>query len=231
MEYLKPSLFIRSTQERIGNMELKYYKQYKFDIFNKLNFNFKRGKKVLDVGCGGGSDSNILSSVYGLDVWAIDVYEHPGIRNDLGDRFKLNKKGIYDLPYDDSAFDYVFMHDILHHIDEKTQSFENHLLGLQEASRVVKKGGYIIIVEGNRYNPIFFPHMVKHLGHEHFSYSYFKRLIRTAYGQGSNVLYKNFEAHFYPQALLPVMKIYEKLMEALSPRRFLSYNVAIIKKK
>lgn len=36
------------------------YGQYKNDIFNKLGFSFEKGKKILDVGCGDGSDGKIF---------------------------------------------------------------------------------------------------------------------------------------------------------------------------
>jgi len=39
--------------------ELNKYGQYKSDIFKKLSYKFASGKKVLDLGCGDGSDSEI----------------------------------------------------------------------------------------------------------------------------------------------------------------------------
>ena len=39
---------------------ISQYGQYKDDFFNKLDFNFEKGKKILDVGCGDGSDAKIF---------------------------------------------------------------------------------------------------------------------------------------------------------------------------
>lgn len=208
--------------------ELQKYGQYKRDIFTKLNFDFEPGKKLLDVGCGDGSDAKIFINEYGLDVYGIDVYEHEDVRSVLGDKFDLNEKGIFDLKYPDNNFDYIFMHDVLHHIDEETQSYDKHVKALINLQRIINPQGKIIIVEGTRYNPLFYPHMVKHLGHEHFSHEYFKKIVEDAYGD--NVEFQYFEAHLYPTKLLTLFKVYEWLMETFSPKRFLAYNVAIVNK-
>ncbi len=203
--------------------DLSKYGQYKNDVFAKLDFDFKEGKKILDVGCGDGSDAKIFIKEFGLETFGIDVYEHKNILKTKG--LKFQKAGIYKIPFKDETFDYVFLHDILHHIDEKNQDYNNHIKGLYELKRVCKKGGYIIIVEGNRYNPLFYPHMVKMRGHNHFRQSYFKKIVRESF---SNPVFKNFEAHSYPKKLLPFFKVYEYVAEKMFPKSILAYNVAII---
>lgn len=209
-------------------MDLIKYDQYKNDIFNKLNFPFASGKKMLDCGCGNGIDSEIFIHEFGLETCGIDVYRDKNIANIPGLTFK--EAGIYEIPFNDNEFDYVFLHDVLHHIDEKNQSREEHLKGLAEIKRVCKKGGEIIILEGNRYNPLFYPHMVKMEGHNHFKQSYFKEIINTAFND-CEVKFKFFECHLYPKKFLRFWKAYESIMEKLIPSQFLAYNVAIIRKK
>jgi ubiquinone/menaquinone biosynthesis C-methylase UbiE len=209
-------------------MNLNQYGQYKNDIFTKLNFNFEESKSLLDVGCGDGSDAIIFQKEYGLKVSGIDVYKHENINSIKGIEFK--EAGIYNIPYKDNSFDYIFLHDVLHHIDEENQSYEKHIQGLKELLRVVKKGGQIIIVEGNRYNPLFYPHMVKMHHHEHFSQKYFKKIINDSY-KDNNIKFKFFEAHFYPQKFLWFWKVYEWIMEHVIPKSIISYNVSIITKK
>jgi len=206
---------------------LERHKQYKEDLFSKLNFPFVRGRRLLDIGCGDGTDAFIFKEDYGLEVYGLDVYEHPEIAGVLGNNFIFEENGVFNLPYKDSEFDYVFLHDVLHHIDEGRQRREKHVEGLKALLRVVKPGGYIIIVEGNRYNPLFYPHMVKKLGHEHFRQSYFKKIIVEVFPQAE---FKFFEAHLYPKKTLWFWKIYEYLMEKFSPKQFLAYNVAIYRK-
>ncbi len=201
--------------------------QYRDDIFNKLNFDFKAGKTLLDLGCGDGEDSKVFINHYKLDTYGIDVYENDNIKTISLLKFQI--AGIYEIPFEDNKFDYVFFHDVLHHIDEETQSYEKHLAGLKEVLRVVKPGGKIIIVEGNRFNPLFYPHMVKKLGHEHFTQSYFTEIVNNAY-TSQTIEFKHFESHFYPTKYLGFFKFYEWLMENFSPTMFLAYNVAIVTK-
>ena len=201
------------------------YGQYKNDIFNKLSFNFEAGKNILDVGCGDGSDAEIFINEFKLKTYGIDIYEHENIQTIS--KLDFQKAGVFDIPFLDNSFDYVFLHDVLHHIDEEKQSYEKHIAGLRELERVAKKGGHIIIVEGNRYNPLFYPHMVKMLGHNHFKQFYFKKIMTDFFQQ---VSFKFFESHLYPQKYIRFWKVYERFMERFCPDEFLAYNVAIIKK-
>lgn len=199
--------------------------QYKDDVFNKLNFNFKKGKKILDVGCGDGSDAKIFIKEYGLTTYGIDIYKDKQIKGIRGLTFK--KAGIFNIPFSDYYFDYVFMHDVLHHFDEKKQRFNKHLEALKEAKRVCKKGGNILIVEANRYNPLFYPHMILMNGHNHFKQGYFRKVILSVF---ENVAFTNFEAHLYPKKFVEILKFYEKVMERLRILKpFAAYNIAIIK--
>jgi len=210
---------------RVMKSGLEKYGQYKGDIFTKLNFNFKKGKKILDVGCGDGSDARIFINEFGLDTYGIDVYRHESVNKIKG--LKFQDGGIFNIPFPDNSFDYVFILDILHHIDEKNQNYDKHITGLGELKRVTKRKGYIIIIEGNRYNPLFYPHMVKMLGHNHFKQSYFKRIVKEVFPRAT---FKFFEAHLYPQRFIKFWKLYEVVMERFMPNNFLAYNIAVIKK-
>lgn len=198
--------------------------QYRQDIFRKLNFPFLRGKKMLDVGCGDGEDSRIFIELYKLNTFATDMYRDENIKTIKGLKFK--KGSIYKLPYKANTFDYVFLHDVLHHVDEKCQQLENHTKSLEDIKRVVKRNGVVIIIEGNRYNPLFYPHMVKIRHHEHFKQEYFKLLVKKVF---RNPTFLFFEAHLYPKKLYKIFKIYEAFMERYAPKGLLAYNVSIIK--
>lgn len=207
-------------------MKIATNNQYKDDFFNKLDFPFIPGKKILDIGCGDGMDGHIFINQYKLNTYGIDIYRHSGIKQLKKFHFKLGS--ILDIPFPNKSFDYVFLHDVLHHIDENDQDRKKHLEALREIKRICRRNGYIIIVEANRYNPIFYPHMVVLKGHNHFTRQYFQKLIRTVFSLSE---FEHFEAHVYPFGLAPIFRIYELFMEKIPVfKNFLAYNVAIIRK-
>ncbi len=208
------------------NIFIHSYHQYKNDFFNKLNFNFQRKKKILDVGCGPATDAPIFINEYGLKFYGVDIYKDENVTKQ---RLQFKQGTIYRLPFRNSQFDYVFVHDVLHHIDEPKQRRAWHVKGLRELTRVCKTGGFIIIIEGNRYNPLFYPHMVKMKKHEHFTQVYFISIIKETFPR-DKIKFTFFEAHVYPKLFLHLFKLYEYCMEHFLPKQLLAYNGAIIKK-
>ena len=203
---------------------LSPYSKYKEEFFYKLNYKFQKNLKILDIGCGDGGDTKIFITKYKLKTFGIDIFQHQEIKKINNLAFKIG--GIYDIPFKENVFDYVYLHDVLHHIDEKKQSFMKHKKALRELKRVCKDNGVIVIVEANRYNPLFYPHMVLINKHNHFTQIYFQKLIKSVF---ENITMRNFESHVYPSKFHTIWKFYEMFMEKISPRRFRAYNVAIIK--
>mgnify|MGYP001593404415 FL=1 len=204
-------------------MHLEKYGQYKHDLFTKLNFPFLPKKKIIDIGCGGGSDAEIFINEYRLDTYGMDVYKHKNIKKIKGLKFK--KSGIEKIPFPKETFDYAFAHDVLHHIDDGKLNSSKYTGALLKLARVVKKGGRIIIVEGNRYNPLFYPHMVLMKKHNHFRQSYFENLMKQVF---KDVEFRYFEAHVYPPRFIRFWRLYDWLMDNFCPKQFLAYNIAIV---
>ena len=125
------------------------YDRYKQDLFAKLDFGFQEGKSLLDVGCGDCTDLEIFIEKYRLNACGIDVFKHDRV-SDLQVDFTLGSA--LDLPYHDGTFDYVFSHDMLHHVEEEHPSRDKHVRCLREMRRVTAGGGHTIIVEANRWN-------------------------------------------------------------------------------
>lgn len=128
------------------------------------------------------------------------------------------------LPLQDEIFDYIFAKDVLHHISE-------HKKVLREILRVTKEGGRIILIEANRYNPISFLHLTLLKKHQHFTKSYFRELVGR---YANDIDFFSCEAHVVPIKNKRVRRfIYylEDLAEKVPLfQRFLSYNIAIMKK-
>lgn len=202
---------------------------YQQDIFKKLAVDFRQGSKILDVGCGQGQDVLYLAKKYQCQVIGIDPISDKNWSKYKTKTTDFKVGSIFKLPFADCQFDYLFLKDVLHHIDEEGQDFSTQQKGLKELKRVTKKGGQIIIVEANRANPIFYFHMTLMKGHKHFRRSYFRRLVSSVF---DSVEFRSFESHVYPQKGMAIFKAIEKFMEqAPFFEPFLSYNIAIISKK
>lgn len=126
------------------------------------------------------------------------------------------------MPFGNKVFDGVLLKDVLHHVKRPEKV-------LEEIDRVTVKGSIIILIEANRYNPLFYIHMTKMLGHEHLTGKKFKELIGKRF---VNVVFYHFESHFYPDRLIQgFLKLLQLFMEKTPLlNNFLSYNVAVIKK-
>ena len=107
---------------------------------------------VLEVGCGTGQLSNFLSSasrnIFGTDMCLNSLK--------LAQRFKeknaLRRAGFYQMNlfkpiFKDESFPLVICNGVLHHTSDA-------FIGFQTISRLVKKGGYIIIGLYNKYGRI-----------------------------------------------------------------------------
>ena len=94
--------------------------------------------RVLDAGAGPGTLSRMLSSA-GFKVSACDI--NPGVFSQEGlrcDKADLSGR----LPYQDAEFDHVVLIDTLEHL-------ENPWNAVRELSRVLKRGGLVIVATPN----------------------------------------------------------------------------------
>ena len=106
-------------------------------IFEQIR-DYLKGRDVLDLGCGDGKVGEIIYNEQSREVILVDVYEHGNIANinlPFG-LIKQNKK----IPFLDDNFDTTLLLTVLHHSDDP-------ILVLEEAKRVTKNGGRIVIIE------------------------------------------------------------------------------------
>ena len=102
-----------------------------------------RGMKVLDVGCGTGTDLEMYSQA-GCDVHGVDV--SPAMlrvaRRRLGERADLRLCSATQLPFEEEFFDLVLSTYTLHEI-----SYEERSSVILEMMRVVKSSGRILLTD------------------------------------------------------------------------------------
>jgi ubiquinone/menaquinone biosynthesis C-methylase UbiE len=108
-------------------------------LYEAAEFRKHAGEKVLEVGCGTGTDllqfAKHGSVATGVDVTARHVEL---ARARVGDRAQVYQADMRQLPFADNSFDYVYCHGVLHHSDESARA-------VREMFRVLRPGGRINI--------------------------------------------------------------------------------------
>ncbi len=105
----------------------------------------EKGMRVLDLGCGKGLTSIYLADVFGVTVYATDLWisatENYGRFKALGleDKVIPIHAEAHDLPYADAFFDAAVCVDAYHHFGAEKDYLGKHLAPL------VKKGGQIAV--------------------------------------------------------------------------------------
>ena len=119
-----------------------YLMDYKFKRVLRLLSNRLKGSRVLVICCGSGMDAEYLARE-GATVTAMDIssgcLDRARVRAErYGVEYQLVKGDAENLPFTDGSFDYGFVHDGLHHLQEAEQA-------IAELSRVARHG--IMITE------------------------------------------------------------------------------------
>jgi SAM-dependent methyltransferase len=108
-----------------------------------------KGKLVLDVGCGMGRFSDVVSrwggQVVGIDLsLAVDAaYRNIGRRAEV----QIAQANVFELPFRPETFDVIFSIGVLHHTPDTRAAFE-------QLPRLLKPGGKIAIWVYTRYDSI-----------------------------------------------------------------------------
>ena len=192
-------------------------RRYRLRCLDKLGFAFRGHESVLDCGCGNGGVARLIRD-RARDVVAIDVEPFETWSDESGLSFRV--ADAEHLPFEAATFDVVHSKDSLHHMESPERA-------LTEYRRVLGRNGTALIVEANRYNPIFYPHMTLALGHEHFSRGRFRALVSAVFPEAR---FGSFEAHYVPglTRTLALQNVIEEALERFPPfRPLLSYNFAV----
>jgi SAM-dependent methyltransferase len=108
------------------------------------------GTRVLDLGCGEGATLLHLgepAGATGLDLFP----EKIAFARERLPKCRFVVGSVYELPFEDGAFDHVLVRDVIHHLDEPERF-------VSEAARVLAPAGRLDVLEPCRYNPLIFAH-------------------------------------------------------------------------
>ena len=109
-------------------------------LLEKITF---KNKTILDVGCGNGWFSMWTHEQGASDIYAIDpIKDQIDLGKSKNENINFDVGTAENMIYEDDKFDLVFFFNSLHHVPKTLMK-----KSLNEAQRVVKKLGYIFIVE------------------------------------------------------------------------------------
>lgn len=194
-------------------------------LYQKIGIDFLKNRRVLDVGCGAGDDAVYLAK-YNRHVVGFDETAFPEWKFIRSRHLNFIVADAHHMPFRKASFDGIYIKDVLHHVADPEKV-------MSEIMRVARPGAHILIVEANRYNPITFLNMTLLQGHNHFSFSRFKKFILAT---SSSAQFHRFDSHYLPvhspfifrKLSLTIEWLFEHIW-GLSD--FPSYNVARIIKR
>ena len=118
---------------------------------------FPEGSKVLEVGCGVGSQTEILCRKNpGIHLTSVDIsaesLELARKRCDDSGLFNVEFKqaDIFHLPYEKNSFDHIFICFVLEHLSDPQKA-------LMELKTILKQGGTVTAIEGDHGSAFYFP--------------------------------------------------------------------------
>jgi SAM-dependent methyltransferase len=219
--HLKPDRTLRVRAPRLRPAERLYYQR----LLRRVRHLFPAQGRVLDAGCGGGHVSEVLAE-WGCQVTGIDIACQPAAleRLQLGGGVFVEASA-EALPFPDAQFDAALIKDAFHHM-------ENPDKALRELRRVVRPGGPIVVIEANRFNPVFYLHLTLFGHHDHFTRRGLRRFLAPVEPAQSGPAYAMAESRCLPWDapwLLAILNFGEEILErvrVLDP--WLTYQIAVV---
>lgn len=97
-------------------------------------------KTILECGMGGGDDTEVLLRFPFAEIHSFDISNSVDRASWLLEdpRLTISQASIYDIPYPDESFDFVYCHRVLQHTPDPIKS-------IQSIAKKVKKGGVLFV--------------------------------------------------------------------------------------
>jgi ubiquinone/menaquinone biosynthesis C-methylase UbiE len=216
---LKPDRSLKLRAASFRPAERLYYQR----LLRRVRHLFPAPGRVLDAGCGAGNVAEVLAE-WGCQVTGIDIE-----CQDAAVKRLQQAGGVFceasaeALPFPDAQFDAALVKDAFHHM-------KNPARALSELCRVVRPGGPIVVIEANRYNPVFYLHLTLCGEHDHFTRWGLRRFLAPA---GPLAAYTMAESRCLPwdaSWLLVCLNIGEEILERVRLcNPWLTYQIAVVK--
>jgi len=235
------------AQIEVGTVEFfaaieKHRYETEWHIPEMAQFPSWQGKKVLEVGCGLGTDA-VQFARAGADYTGVDLT--PRSIELVQKRFQQqNLSGSFqvgdgeNLPFPDNHFDLVYSHGVLHHTPDTQKA-------INEVHRVIKPGGkaFIMLYHRNSYNYYGNIMFFRRLGAQVLKYSWGPRFVNLVTKEDINALYrlqsdmkKNTDHFFSKEEFLnqntdgagnPLAKVYSRKEASQLFSRFTQVNTEV----
>jgi len=140
-------MLLREKKEKIDYKIMLHFLPHKYSYTKKIKGEMMlenlKEKDVLDVGVGCGWFSRFAKDrgyhVMGVDIADKVIKENRWFGKATGEKIKIKKASVYNLPFDRSAFDSVVLSEVLEHLAEPEK-------GLTEINRVLRKRGRLLVI-------------------------------------------------------------------------------------
>ncbi|MBI4853746.1 MAG: class I SAM-dependent methyltransferase [Acidobacteria bacterium] len=229
------------TKEFFAAIEKHRYES-EWHIPEMAEFPSWKGKKVLEVGCGLGTDAiqfaRAGASYTGIDLTprSIELVEKRFQQENLLGNFQIADGE--NLPFPDNHFDLVYSHGVLHHTPDTQKA-------INEVHRVIKPGGkaLIMLYHRNSYNYYGNIMFFRRLGAQILKYSWGPSLVNlltkediNALNRLQNDMKKNPQHFFSKEEFLnqntdgagnPLAKVYSRKEASLLFSRFSQVNTEV----
>lgn len=98
---------------------------------------------LLDAGCGNGHSVSLVSQLFGLQCYGVDIVEK--VLPDASTSVKYTVADVRELPFAQDTFDYVLSFGVVEHFKDTGRA-------VAETYRVLRPGGWALFVQPNRFS-------------------------------------------------------------------------------